>query len=173
MKASDYRKNKQKGELTGKVQLPSGAEFVMRRPPLDVWIAAGKVPQSFLRAMLEAQQGSATPDSINLNAEETLAGLEFITELVIYACVEPKVGLAPESDDVLDLAELEPEDFQFLTQWVQNGCPGVPVKTKTGEVELPKLQRFRQKRPGGGGIIGDSVDLSEVRDEAVDAYAIS
>jgi hypothetical protein len=171
MKASDYRKNKQKGELTGTIQLPSGASFVMRRPPLDVWIAAGKVPQSFLRAMLEVQQGANTPDSINLSAEETMAGLEFVTELIIYACVEPKVGLSPSSPDILDLAELEPEDFTFLTQWVQNGCPGVPVKTKAGEVELPKLQRFRQKQPGGGGIIGDSVDFSEVRDEAVDAYA--
>lgn len=170
MKASDYRTNKQKGELTGKVQLPSGAEFVMRRPPLDVWIAAGKVPQSFLRAMLEAQQGSVTPDSINLNAEETLAGLEFITELIIYACVEPQVGLSPESDDILDLAELETEDFQFLTQWVQSGCPGVPVKTKTGEVELPKLQRFRQKRTGGRGTVGDGVDGAEIREETVAAY---
>ena len=104
MKASDYRKAKAKGELTGKVTLPSGAEFVMRRPPLDLWIAAGKVPQSFLRAMLEAQAAGPGADAV-LTPDETIDGLAFITEALIYSCVEPKVALNPTDENVLSLME--------------------------------------------------------------------
>ncbi len=165
MKASEYRKAKSKGELTGKITLPSGAEFVMRRPPIDIWIAAGKVPQSFLRAMLEAQAAGPGADPI-LTPDETLDGLSFITEAVIYACVEPKVALNPTDDNVLDLAELDAEDFQFLTGWVQQGCPGVPVKTKGGEVAVESLNRFRQKRPGGSGAFSSGADSTEIREQA-------
>ena len=165
MKASEYRKRKAKAELTAQITLPSGAVFTMRRPPLDLWIAAGKVPQSFLRAMLQAQEAGPNAD-VNLSADETIDGLTFVTESVIYACVEPRVALNPESDDVLDLAELDTDDFQFLTGWVQQGCPGVPVRTKTGgEVQVESLQRFRQKRPGGGAA-GDIADSGEVWAEA-------
>lgn len=165
MKASEYRKRKAKAELTAQITLPSGAVFTMRRPPLDLWIASGKVPQSFLRAMLQAQEAGPNAD-VNLSADETIDGLTFVTESVIYACVEPRVALNPESDDVLDLAELDTDDFQFLTGWVQQGCPGVPVRTKSGgEVQVESLQRFRQKRPGGSAA-GDIADGGEVRAEA-------
>lgn len=163
MKASEYRKKKQKAELTGEITLPSGAVFKMRRPPLDVWIAAGRVPQSFLRAMLQAQEGGAAA-GVNLTPDETIDGLAFVTEAVIYACVEPRVALGSTAPDVLDLSELDPEDFQFLTTWIQEGCPGVPVRTKQGaEVQVQNLQRFRQKRPGGGSA-GDSTDSGEIRE---------
>ena len=165
MKASDYRKAKAKGELTGKVTLPSGAEFVMRRPPLDLWIAAGKVPQSFLRAMLEAQAAGPGADAV-LTPDETIDGLAFLAESVIYACVEPKVAINPTDKDTLDLSELDSDDFQFLTSWVQQGCPGVPVKTKGGEVTPENLSRFRQKRPGGGGAFSSGADGAEIREQA-------
>ena len=88
MKASDYRQQRQAVELTGQITLPSGAVFTMRRPPLDLWIAAGKIPQSFLRAMLESQQGGVNP-SVQFSADETIDGLSFLAEAVIYSCVEP------------------------------------------------------------------------------------
>ncbi len=164
MKASDYRQQRQAVELTGEVTLPSGAVFKMRRPPLDVWMAAGRIPQSFLRAMLEAQQGGGGAN-VQFSTEETLDGLAFLAEAVVYSCVEPRVTMQSDDPDVLSLSELDAEDFRFLTGWVQAGSPGVPVKTKTGEVQPEKLTRFRQKRPGGG-FVGDSDDGSEIRDEA-------
>lgn len=163
MKASEYRKKVKQAEVTAEITLPSGAVFTMRRPPLDLWIAAGKVPQSFLRVMLQAQEAGPSAD-VNLTPDETIDGLTFVTEAVIYACVEPKVALGSTAPDVLDLSELDPEDFQFLTTWIQEGCPGVPVRTKQGaEVQVQNLQRFRQKRPGGGSV-GDSTDSGEIRE---------
>jgi len=171
MKASDYRQQRQAVELTGEVTLPSGAVFTMRRPPLDLWMAAGRIPQSFLRAMLESQQGGPQA-SVQFSTEETIDGLAFLTEAVIYACVEPRVALTSDDPDILALSELDPEDFRFLTGWIQAGSPGVPVKTAGGEVQPEKLRRFRQKRPGGG-FVGDSDDSGQVRHEAEQAAGIA
>ena len=165
MKASEYRQRRQAVEAVGEITLPSGAVFRMRRPPLDLWMAAGRIPQSFLRAMLEAQQGGAGA-SVQFSTEETLEGMAFLTEAVIYAAVEPKLALQSDDPEVLLLADLDPEDFRFLTGWIQAGSPGVPVKTTTGgEVQPEKLARFRQKRPGGG-TVGTGSDGQQVRDEA-------
>jgi hypothetical protein len=162
VKANQYRKQVQKAELTGNITLPSGAIFKMRRPPLDVWMASGRIPQSFLRAMLEAQQGGAQA-ATQFSTEETLEGLTFLTEAVIYAAVEPRLAMQSDDEEVLALSDLDPEDFRFLTSWIQAGSPGVPVKTSTGEVQPEKLARFRQKR-AGGGFVGDSTDSGEIRD---------
>jgi len=169
MRASEYRQKRQTVELTGEITLPSGAVFTMRRPPLDLWMAAGRIPQSFLRAMLEAQQGGSNAN-VQFSPEETIEGLNFLAEAVVYSCVEPRVAIKSDDSDVLLLSELEAEDFRFLTGWVQAGSPGVPVKTETGEVQPEKLRRFRQKRPGGG-FVGDSDDGGEVRNEAEPALA--
>lgn len=165
MKASEYRKRRQAVEAIGEITLPSGAVFKMRRPPLDLWMAAGRIPQSFLRAMLEAQQGGVNAQ-VQFSTEETLEGMAFLTEAVIYAAVEPQLALQSDDPEVLLLSDLDPEDFRFLTSWIQAGSPGVPAKTTTGgEVQPEKLARFRQKRPGGG-TAGSSPDGQQVRDEA-------
>ena len=158
--AAEYRQRRQGREITGAISLPSGAQFTMRRPPLDLWIAAGKIPQSFLRAMLEAQQGGASA-AVRFSVEETLDGYSFLTEAIIYAAVEPRLSL-DGSGDTLRLDELDPEDFRFLIQWVQAGSPGVAVATEKGEVEPDRLTRFRQKRPGGS--TNASTDSAEVRE---------
>lgn len=170
MKASEYRKQRQAVELIGEIKLPSGAVFKMRRPPLDLWMAAGRIPQSFLRAMLDAQQGGAGAN-VQFSTEETLEGMTFLTEAVIYAAVEPRLAMQSDDPEVLMLADLDPEDFRFLTGWIQAGSPGVPVRTTAGgEVQPEKLARFRQKRPGGGAARSGS-DSGEVRDEAESALA--
>ena len=165
MNAREYRKRKQTAEAIGEIVLPSGAVFRMRRPPLDVWMASGRIPQSFLRAMLEAQQGGAQA-ATQFSTEETLEGLTFLTEAVIYAAVEPRLAMQSDDEEVLALSDLDPEDFRFLTSWIQAGSPGVPVRTTTGgEVQPEKLARFRQKR-AGGGYVSDQSDSGEIRDTA-------
>ena len=98
MNAKEYRQRKQTAEAIGEITLPSGAVFKMRRPPLDVWMASGRIPQSFLRAMLEAQQGGAQA-ATQFSTEETLEGLTFLTEAVIYAAVEPRLAMQSDDED--------------------------------------------------------------------------
>lgn len=154
MKARDYRRLRQQREVTADVTLPSGAVFTLRRPSLDLWIASGRMPQTFLRAMLETQQ--ATPGAqVVFSAEETMDGIHFVRDLVCFACVSPRVATNPTSEDVLDLAELDAADYQFLASWVQAGSPDVPVQTESGEVPQEGVARFRQKQPGRAASAGD------------------
>ena len=154
MKARDYRRLRQQREVTADVTLPSGAVFTLRRPSLDLWIASGRMPQTFLRAMLETQQ--ATPGAqVVFSAEETMDGIHFVRDLVCFACVSPRVATNPASEDVLDLAELDAADYQFLASWVQSGSPDVPVTTENGEVPQEGVARFRQKQPGRAASSGD------------------
>jgi len=146
MKARDYRRLRQQREVTAEVTLPSGAVFTLRRPSLDPEIE-GRTAQTFLRAMLETQQ--ATPGAqVVFSAEETMDGIHFVRDLVCFACVSPRVAINPASEDVLDLAELDAADYQFLASWVQAGSPDVPVTTENGEVPQEGVARFRQKQPG-------------------------
>lgn len=165
-KASDYRKRlQQKESPTAEITLPSGAVFVCRRPPLQVWISAGRIPQSFVKHLLEAQKGGAVPE---LESDETLAAMAFVREAILYAVVEPRLVPGTKHKDELDPADIDPEDFEFLMTWIMQGCPGVPVLTKGGEVGIDSLARFReakQKRTRGKPFSVES-DGTEVRDEA-------
>lgn len=167
-RAESYRKRRaQASEPTAELTLPSGEVFTVRRPPLQVWVAAGKIPQSFLRKM-GGDAGAIS--AAQLSDAETLAAIEFVRDAIVYACVSPKLVIGGTGEDELDPSELDPADFEFLTGWIMQGCPGVPVRTKEGETSIEALDRFRQKRPGGGTVgAGDNSD--EVSDEAVAAAA--
>lgn len=163
MKANEYRKRKQSSEATAELELPSGSTFTVRRPPLQVWMVAGKIPQSFLAQMLKGGRAEAGAD---IGDEEALAAMLFLRDALVYAVVEPKLVIGATGDDELDPSELDAEDFEFLTHWIMSGCPGVPVSAKGGEVSMDDLSRFRQKRPGGKpfslGGDGDEVQLPPV-----------
>lgn len=165
MTASEYRAKRAQAtqnDPTGEITLPSGAVFVCRRPPLQVWVAAGKIPQSFLSKMRTADPEAAAEQ---MSDAENLAAIKFVRDAILYAVVEPKLEPGTTDPEKLDPADLDPEDFTFLSKWIMSGCPGVPVATKGGEVAIDNLTRFRQKRPGGGAPNAGS-DGAEVRDEA-------
>lgn len=164
-RANEYRKRRaQADEPTTELTLPSGAIFTCRRPPLQVWIAAGKIPQSFLAKMRRVE--GAEIDPVQVGDDETLAAVAFVRDAIIYACVSPKLVRGGAGDDELDPSELDPEDFEFLTRWIMSGCPGVPVKTRGGEASIDDLSRFRQKRTGGEPFSlepdGDEIQLPPV-----------
>lgn len=159
-KASDYRNRRAKAEEpTGEIELPSGAVFTMRRPPLQVWVAAGKIPQSFL---VKARAASNTAAAVEtLSDEEAFAAIKFIRDAIQYACVSPRLVLDGKGDDELDPADLDPEDFQFLSKWVMTGSPGVPVATEGGEVAVDDLAKFRRKGLSGPPVAGPDSESDE------------
>lgn len=160
MKASEYRKRKAEREPIADLTLPSGAIFKVRRPPLQVWITSGKVPQSFVRSMLNANLNGITAEA--LDPEETVSGLIFLRDAILYAVVEPRLIPGGTGENELDPAELDPEDFEFLQRWILRGSPGVPVLTKEGETTIESLNRFRPKRTGGRPF-SPSTDSDEVQ----------
>ena len=239
MKASEYRKNKEariKPETVIELALPSGAVFRVRRPPMEIWIAAGRIPQGFMR-MAMAQNRGADTSEMDLSDDETMAAIQFTRDALLYAVIEPRLltgeqlaekkasadilrsrieqedakyksesvsiawllenaasgleydgavrqqealncrlaeldsarlefmKLSEQIEDSLDPAELDPEDFQFLTAWISGGSPGVPVQTKGGQTSVESLSRFRQKRTGGKPFSLEP-DGGEIRQEA-------
>lgn len=163
-KATAYRKRQaEQPGLTAEVALPSGAVFTMRRPPLDIWIASGRIPQSFVKQLMAAQS-KGEDGGLDLTPEEILDALQFTRDALLYAVVEPKLKVgATEQDEELDPSELDPADFEFLTQWILQGSPGVPVATKGGVASVSSLTTFRQKKPGGG-FVEPGIDGAEVRE---------
>lgn len=160
MRAAEYRKRIEK---TAEVEVPSGATFTLRRPPLQAWINAGRVPQAFVKFAVGVM---VNPERLqDVSEEEFVVGMKFISDAIRYACVSPRLVDGGTGDDELDPTELDPVDYEFLTKWVMAGSPGVPVATKGGETSIEALNRFRQKRPGGG-FADDSTDGGEVRAEA-------
>jgi hypothetical protein len=150
-KASAYRAKKAEKRSerpTGKITLPSGAEWVVCRPPLEVWIASGKFPQAFLKSTMEGGAGGAAVEQIS--DDDALKAIVFVRDAILEAVVEPRLVVGTTNEDELDPSEIEPEDFTFLTKWIMANCPGVPVETRGGQVAVDDLKTFRQKRPGGG-----------------------
>ncbi|TXH18430.1 MAG: hypothetical protein E6R03_02210 [Hyphomicrobiaceae bacterium] len=145
MNATDYRAHCAASSPTADIPMPSGAVFTLRRPPLEVWMAAGKVPQSLLRRIAAAGDGNG-----KLDMAESLDVMQFLGEAMRAACVSPRLSpdAHPDDPEVLNPAELAPEDFEFLALWIARGCPGVPVATKGGGVETDDLAKFRASGQG-------------------------
>lgn len=165
-KAASYRKKlSEQPAITTELELPSGAIFTVRRPPLDVWIASGRIPQSFVKHLLDAQ--GKPGGTLDLTPDETLDALKFTREAILYAVVDPKLKIGATEDDetAIDPSELDPADFEFLAQWIMQGSPGVPVATKGGAASVSSLETFRQKKPGGG-FVEPGTDGQQVREAA-------
>ena len=159
-KAADYRKRR-----TVELTLPSGAVFTVQRPPLAVWIANGKLPQSLARQVAASAMGGVKPD---LSADDTLDIMAFLRDAVIWSSVEPKIfpDTTVVADEELTVGELEPEDFEFLCQWVLTGARALPVAVKGGEVTQDGLEAFRAPERGPG-FADVGTDGAEVRTAAV------
>jgi len=162
--------------MTAEITLPSGAVWLCCRPPLETWMMGGRIPQSLLGKIAGAQAGQPTPA---LAPDESLAAMIFMREAITFAVVEPKLRLQdaagnwiplpddkPEdSADYFNAADIDPEDFEFLMGWIMRNCPGVPVRTRGGEVQLDNLATFRQEQSGGKPFSLEP-DGGEVRAEA-------
>jgi len=167
---------------TAEITLPSGATWLCCRPPLEVWATGGRFPQSFLNQIL-GMQGKTDAEleqaALKITPADNVAAMIFIREAITFAAVEPKLRLQdaagnwiPLPDDkpedaayYFNAADIDPEDFEFLMGWILRNCPGVPVKTKGGEVSMNSLAQFRQEQPGSSSA-GAKFDGSEVRAEA-------
>ncbi len=125
-------------QTTTELALPCGLTFTVQRPPLGVWLAAGKLPLYFARLL--PTDAAAGESGLALSEEETANAANFLRDAVISACVIPRLTLGAALDeDTLSLHELEPDDLDALAEWILTGSPGVPVNTQWGGVSLESL----------------------------------
>ena len=148
-RAAAYRKSQ--GE---EVLLPSGNQVLLRRPPLQVWLSNGRLPQAITAAAIEAVQNGAEREEahaqvvarvVSATPEEQQATLKFMVDVVSYAFVSPKLVIGATGDDELDPSELEEGDFDFVFKWATRSVPEMPVGK---EATVETVKAFRE---GGSG----------------------
>lgn len=155
MKASEYKKltqAKQKSELLN-VELPSGAVFICRRPPVQQWILAGRLPENLASKLTDAAKESADSALKELKPDELMKALMFGRDLIVHSVIEPKIALEPKTENEIAPEDILPEDFEFLLNWVMSG--GEAAKS---------LEPFRPERLGDSpsGIHSESVQSATV-----------
>lgn len=95
------------------VQLPSGGVARLRRPPIQLYIATGRVP-SRLWKKVQKEGGEVFADPLNSFTSDELA--IFVDWMVAASFVEPKVSMTRKDGEkyIGDLDELDKERVMEL-----------------------------------------------------------
>lgn len=120
---------KRQEETVHDVTLPSGAVWKMADPPIQRFIATGKLPQGLVTKMTAiAKRTGGDPGETgkemlkNLSPEDMVSTLFFVRDLLQYCARDPKISTeTPTPDDAIAPEEIIPEDFEFLSNWVLSG----------------------------------------------------
>lgn len=128
MNASDYKKlaSAKRAEAMD-VELPSGAVWKLREPPIQQFVLAGKLPSAMAAKLAKIAQennnDAAGRKAImsSLDSDELIGALSFGRDLLLHCAVEPVISLNPTSDDQIAPEDIMPEDFTFLMNWVLSG----------------------------------------------------
>lgn len=127
MNANDYRKlaSAKRAEAMD-VELPSGAVWKLREPPIQQFIMAGKLPTSMAAKLAKLAKESDSADGRkavlnSLDPGELVTALAFGRDLLLSCAVEPVISLNPTSDTEIAPEDIMPEDFTFLMNWVLSG----------------------------------------------------
>jgi hypothetical protein len=133
--------------------LPSGFVCKATRPSLETWIIGGAAPLAFMDKIMEnARNRGKRKTETESEIEEELRGdpdkvkkaNEFMVAAVTRAIVYPRIVERADPNDPgqIELKSLPDRDFAFIFRWVLEGCPGVPVETEGGQVEVDDLSNF-------------------------------
>lgn len=131
MNREDYKTHisaKRAAEKTFDVELPSGAVWKLREPPIQQFMLAGKLPASLASKMAKVAERSGEDAkaaqvamTAELTAEDVMGSLEFGRDLLLHCAVEPEISLKPVNDNQIAPEDIWPEDFAFLINWVLTG----------------------------------------------------
>jgi hypothetical protein len=167
--AADYRKRRATSDRpTQLITVPSGFVWELRAPNILAYMATGRYPQSLVSKGLEAFRKNGTLDKESLGKEiikqssdeEIAETLIFMRQIVVDACVNPRIVVGGTGEDELDPVEVDPDDFRFIFKWcMEHG----------GVAGVDGLQSFRAGQERGTTV--DQSDGPELRDEAVEDIA--
>lgn len=146
-RAKEYRSRK-RDRLSKLTVEATGETFIVRRVAIDAWIMAGRIPETLAREVLSAwnRVQAAEQAMSNLNADQVLSGLQVVRDLVIYACVSPKLILGdqeadPDKDEI-HFVELEPEERTALIAYCMDGKGATPIEATNGNLTAEAVATF-------------------------------
>lgn len=143
-------------KTTYQVTAPSGRVWTLRPLPKHFFIYYGQLP-SVMTAEVLKQIRTGNTEAVekeiekNLTADEIMQTAMFIRDAVDYACVNPKITLAPKNENEISPFKITPEDYDFISQIVMKG----------GEAGGLKTFRVEQTQTSV-----DSADGAEIREAA-------
>ena len=135
--------------ITAEITL-AGFTFLGKRPPLKLWISSGRLPQGFVRQVMEVKEGLRDEvDVDSLSTSDQMLLVDFQRRVILESVVDPKIvdGLAQNDDEVslIDLLEVFPDIINEFVNWAVRGCPGIPVQTTDGEgTSVEALETFSE-----------------------------
>lgn len=131
------------------LELPSGLTVAVRRPPLHMWISAGKLPENLVKAMLAQRADKNALDAAQMTPEQFKDLFKFMREVIVATVVEPRIVENATAEDEISPDDVPLDDAMFVFQWALAGG-NLPVAQKKqmiseGQVQIDAsdLQRFR------------------------------
>lgn len=133
------------------LELPSGLVVAVRRPPLQMWIARGKMPENLVRAMLAHRNSPhAAEDAANAMTPEQFNDLfKFMRETIIATVVEPRIVENATAEDEISPDDVPLDDAMFIFQWAMAGGATPPAQkanlagSGVMSVDVSDLSKFR------------------------------
>jgi hypothetical protein len=146
-RAKEYRSRK-RDRLSKLTVEATGETFIVRRVAVDAWIMAGRIPETLAREVLSAWQQVSSADAAmaNLSPDQMMSGLQVVRDLVIYACVSPKLVIGdveadPDKDEI-HFVELEPEERTALIAYCMQGTGATPIEATNGNLTAEAVSTF-------------------------------
>lgn len=157
MNASDYKKlasAKRTEAVVFDVELPSGAVWKLREPPIQQFVLSGKLPAALAAKMVKtAKEAGGDKEAAKaamfeqLTTEDIMTNLAFGRDLLLVCAVEPEISLNPVNDNQIAPEDILPDDFMFLVNWLlRGGQSGESLETFREERQQPPLDSV-----GGSG----------------------
>jgi hypothetical protein len=150
-RAKEYRSRKRE-RLSKLTVEATGETFIVRRVAIDAWIMAGRIPETLAREVLSAWQQvrDAGNSTENMSTDQLMSGLHVVRDLVLSACVSPKlvagdVEADPDKDEI-HFAELEIEERTALINFCMTGNGATPIEATNGNLTAEAVSTF----PEGG-----------------------
>jgi hypothetical protein len=160
-RAKDYRSRK-RDRLSKLTVDATGETFIVRRVAVDAWIMAGRIPETLAREVLASWQQVQAADNAmaNLSPDQMMSGLHVVRDLVVYACVSPKLVIGdqeadPDKDEI-HFGELEVEERTALINFCMTGSGATPIEATNGNLTVEAVSTFPE-----GGERREPVPLSQ------------
>jgi hypothetical protein len=149
-RAKEYRSRKRE-RLSKLTVEATGETFIVRRVAIDAWIMAGKMPETLAREVLSAWHQMGAGDAVeNMSVDQLMSGFHVVRDLVVSACVSPKLVIGdieadPDKDEI-HFAELEVEERTVLINFCMTGAGATPIEASNGNLTVEAVSTF----PEGG-----------------------
>lgn len=152
------------------VTSPTGMEWQVRRPNIDMFVKSGVLPAGLSEKLFLAKTGGNSTDLMaslkTLSPYETLQLMEFRAALLRYICINPRIVEVPQADNEIAYGAVTEGDVEALSDWAIKGgeralglgkFPGGRQQDPLAVAARPRHKKQTQPDAGSNGQ-GDGVE---------------